>query len=199
MIDQPNSDRKTHLAAWLRNSVSATTMLLAFAATALLGWFLWYSGTPLQTPKVPYRIMSLQLACDASHANEILNSWGTMARPLAFRQTLWDFLFIPAYSYLLFGIAETSARYARGRNRPRLARYAGYAGIAGLLAGGFDIFENFGLLTMLRFDAADPVPLLTSVCAVAKFLLIGIALVGALAISAVARSAKISRPMNISA
>jgi len=169
-----------HLARWRRSSAETAAPLVALLATLILAVFLSWAGKELRNDDAPRGGLSLQFAwhddCAKPHcASKIVGSWHAR-KGAATVQVLADFPFIVAYAYLLFAFANAAARDAGNRNRPQLARFSKYAALAGLLAGAFDVVENFGLLTMLWLTPQQPLPLLTSLVASAKFALIGIAL-----------------------
>jgi hypothetical protein len=153
------------LIATLRHSVGTPAPLIALVATILLGGLLWCGDVAFKNAGV-MSIVSLELAWRTEDAQKILNSWATVD-PV--RQILWDFLFIIAYSYLLFALGTIVARDANYRNRPSLARIADCAALAGLLAGVCDVLENFGMLLTIGIGAHQPVPFLTSLFARTKF------------------------------
>ena len=169
------------LVASLRDFVRAPTLLIAVVATILLAWFLSSDGAALQNAMAPRGIVSLELACTTDGAQGIVDSWKD-AHPV--RQILWDFPFIVAYAYSLFGFGTLAARYADHRGRPGFAKIAGWAALAGPLAGACDVLENSGMLWTIGSGAQGPVPHLTSLFATVKFSLIVVSLVMSLVVSA---------------
>jgi hypothetical protein len=151
----------------LRDSVRTPAPLIALVATILLGGLLWCGDVAFKHAHA-MSIVSLELAWRTEDAQKILDSWATV-HPV--RQILWDFLFIIAYSYLLFALGTIVARDANYRHRPLLASIASYAALAGLLAGACDVLENFGMLLTIRIGPHQPVPFLTSLFASTKFFL----------------------------
>jgi hypothetical protein len=167
------------LVAWLRDSVRTPTLLIALVATLLLAWFLSSDGADLTNAMAPRGIVSLELACTTDGAQGIVDSWKD-AHPV--RQILWDFPFIVAYAYSLFGFGTLAARYANNRGRPGLAKIAGWAALAGLLAGACDVLENSGMLWTIGIGARQPIPHLTSLFATVKFSLIVASLIVSLVV-----------------
>jgi hypothetical protein len=161
--------------ARLRNSAARTfAPLIALIATLALSLFLGHQGALL-----PSGAISLQRAWDSETATKIVQSWSAL-KSQATAQVLWDFLFIVAYSYLLFAFGSAAARDAGNRGQPRLARFATCAAAAGLLAGCCDVIENIGLLTMIWLMTEQPLPALTWLASSAKFSLIGFSFLASL-------------------
>lgn len=156
--------------ALLRNSATSTIApLIALIVTLVLGFCLFRADARLKPPGI-----KLQQAWTSSAAAAIINRWKANGQAdNAARQVLLDFLFIAAYAYLLFAFGSAAARDAGNRGLPWLAEIAGYGAVAGLVAGVLDIVENVGLLTMIWWTTAKPIPLLTSLASTGKFALIG--------------------------
>lgn len=156
--------------ATLRSSTSTIAPLAALVVTLALGLYLFQAGAKLHPEAI-----SLQRAWTSSTAEEIVQSWKTANEvDKAADQVLWDFLFIVAYAYLLFAFGHAAARDAGNRGLSRLAKIAGCGAVAGLLAGALDVVENIGLLTMIWGRTAPPIPSLTSLASLAKFILVGV-------------------------
>ena len=166
-------DAGKKLVVLLRNSVRTPAPLIALAATILLGWHLSRDGAAFKNAGA-MSIVSLELAWRTECAQKILNSW-TNVHPVP--PILLDFLFIAAYSYLLFAFGTIAARNANYRNRPRLTAIAESAALAGLVAGACDVLENFGMLLTIGVGPHQPVPFLTSLFATVKFSLVGVSLI----------------------
>ncbi len=161
--------------ARLGNTAGGTfAPLIALIATLALFLFLGHQGSLL-----PSGAISLQRSWDSETATKIVQSWSAL-RSQATAQVLWDFLFIVAYSYLLFALGSAAARDAGNRGLPRLASFATCAAAAGLLAGCCDVIENIGLLTMIWLTTQQPLPALTWLASSAKFALIGLSFLASL-------------------
>jgi hypothetical protein len=166
-----------NLVALLRRLVRTPAPLVAFVATILLGGLLSLGDVTFKKAGA-MSIVSLELAWRTECAQKILNSWINV-HPVP--PILLDFLFIAAYSYLLFAFGTIAARDADYRNRSRLAEIAGCAALAGLVAGACDVVENFGMLLTIGIGAHQPVPFLTSLFATVKFLLVVVSFMVSLA------------------
>jgi len=133
-----------------------------------------------------FGIMDFELAFTAAQIANIFNAWNAV--PGVFQEQLlgvyldW-FLYIPCYVIFLCGLILLLIRKFEGKMQTiGLALF-----ITPLLAGIFDIVENFGLLTMLNDTAlymsgtaSDLIPMITSICASVKFILLLIAIIFAL-------------------
>ena len=161
-------DRGTNPVALLRRSVRTPAPLLSLVATILLGGLLSLGDATFKKAGA-MSIVSLELAWRTEDVRKILNSWANV-HPVP--PILLDFLFIAAYSYLLFAFATVAARDAKYRNRPGLAEMGGHAALAGLVAGVCDVLENFGMLLTIGIGVHQPVPFLTSIFATVKFSLV---------------------------
>jgi hypothetical protein len=166
-------DSGKNLIALLHRSVRTPAPLVAFIATPLLGWLLSLGDGTFKKAGA-MSIVSLELAWRTECAQTILDSWTTV-HPVP--PILLDFLFIAAYSYLLFAFGTIAARNANYRDRPRLAEIAESAALAGLVAGACDVFENFGMLLTIGIGPHQPLPFLTSLFATVKFSLVGVSFI----------------------
>jgi hypothetical protein len=116
-------------------------------------------------------IVPFELTGGQDRAEEILAEWGEEGQDAA-RESLWiDFGFLLAYGTFLT-LALLSVRdLARERGWRRLAAIGGVAVSFGALAAAFDALENVCLLLTLD-DAGAAFPLLATIFAVCKFILL---------------------------
>jgi len=148
----------------------------AVAAALILMTLLWDQGAPLSNRVAPSGIVSLELAWSSHNADRIIKSWSRIHQT-AICQVKLDFPFIVSYALALLFFGLWASGRARQNHSPRLARAAELAAWGGLLAGAFDILEDVGLLLMLNGRSTSVLAIGTSLCAVVKFVLIGVGLV----------------------
>lgn len=121
-------------------------------------------------------IVPFELTGGQDRADEILAEWGEEGRDAA-RESLWiDFGFLLAYgAFLTFALAAVRDM-ARGRGWRRLSRIGGAVVSFGALGAAFDALENTCLL--LTLDGSGAIfPLLATIFAACKFVLLTIAIV----------------------
>lgn len=120
-------------------------------------------------------IVPFELSGGQDRADEILAEWGEDGRDAA-REQLWiDYGFMLAYGSLL-GLAAAAVRdLSRRRGLQRLARVGRIAIWLGPLAACFDALENACLLLTLG-GAGAAFPLLATIFAACKFLLLAAAI-----------------------
>ena len=125
-------------------------------------------------------MVPFELTGGQDRADEILAEWGEDGRDGA-RQSLWiDFGFLLAYGTFL-SLALAAARdLARGRDWRRLATVGGVVVSFGALGAGFDALENICLLLTIEGSGAA-FPLLATIFASCKFVLLSVAIVYLLA------------------
>ena len=168
-------DRVRHLAT--KNGFGA----IALIVTVGMGAYLRYQGHDLRTTEAPSGIVSLELACAASKAADIIRSWAGDKHQIAVDQVLFDFIFILGYACFGLYLGFKAADRARGRGVMRLARAAAAAGIGALAAGVLDCLENIGLLLMLGGHVSPATAFFTSLFATTKFALLAVAAIVVLA------------------
>ncbi len=120
-------------------------------------------------------IVPFELTGGQDRADEILSEWGEDGRDAA-RESLWiDFGFLVAYgSFLTLALAAVRD-LARDRGWRRLAAIGGVVFSFGALGAAFDALENVCLLlTLDRAGAAFP--LLATIFAACKFILLAVAI-----------------------
>jgi hypothetical protein len=120
-------------------------------------------------------MVTFELTGGQERADEILAEWGDDGQDAA-REQLWiDFGFLLAYgSFLTFALAAIRD-LARNRGWARLAAIGGVVAYFGALGAGFDALENVCLLLTLD-GARAALPLLATIFATGKFLLLAVAI-----------------------
>jgi hypothetical protein len=118
-------------------------------------------------------IVPFELTGGQDRADEILAEWDEEGRSAA-RESLWiDFVYMLAYG-TFFTLALAATRdLARERGWQRLAWVGQRIVLFGALSAGFDALENICLLLTLD-DAGAAFPLLATVFATCKFILIAV-------------------------
>lgn len=121
-------------------------------------------------------IVPFELTGGEDRAQEILAEWGEEGRSAA-RQSLWiDFAYLLAYGTFLTLALAATRDLARERGWQRLAWFGQRIVLFGALSAGFDALENiFLLITLDNPDSAFP--LLATVFASCKFVLLAVAIV----------------------
>jgi hypothetical protein len=116
-------------------------------------------------------IVSFELTGGEDRADEILAEWGEEGQDAA-RESLWiDFGFLIAYGTFLTLALAATRDLARERGWPRLANLGRAVVFFGVLGAAFDALENICLLLTLD-DAGKAFPLLATVFATCKFILL---------------------------
>lgn len=120
-------------------------------------------------------MIPFELTGGQDRAGEILAEWGEEGRDAA-RESLWiDFGFLLAYgAFLTLALAATRDLAGR-RGRRRMAAVGAAIVSFGALGAGFDALENICLLLTLD-GAGAAFPLLATIFASVKFLLLAIAI-----------------------
>jgi hypothetical protein len=113
----------------------------------------------------PEEMVRLQFAGSESQARAIVANWSpTEALDMAFLQGV-DNVHLLAYGLLLATAAVWAGRQFRGR----AARWAPVVAWMGPAAALFDVFENVGMIVMIRGHVDAPVPTITTTFAGAKY------------------------------
>jgi hypothetical protein len=122
------------------------------------------------------RMTTFELSGGQDRADEILSEWGEDGQDAA-REQLWiDFGFLLAYGTFLTLALAAVRDLARDRGWRRLAAIGAVVVSFGALGAGFDALENVCLLLTLG-GAGAAFPLLATIFASCKFLLLAIAIV----------------------
>lgn len=125
-------------------------------------------------------MVSFELTGGQDRADEILGEWGDEGQDAA-REQLWiDFGFMLAYGIFLTLAVAAVRDLARDRGWRRLAAIGAVVVYFGALGAGFDALENVCLLLTLD-GAGAALPLLATIFASCKFLLLTTAIVYLLA------------------
>lgn len=132
-------------------------------------------NVPLRTPAAPQGIVSFELTWNSATAQRMLASWDQTARLYAALSIGLDYLFMYAYGVLAWSLMRLRAMALAHAGRPRLAhalRSLSFAAWAAILC---DAVENAAMWRML-LEPVAPWPLLASVLATLKFILLGLLL-----------------------
>lgn len=120
-------------------------------------------------------MVPFELTGGQGRADEILVEWGEGGQDAA-RESLWiDFGFLFAYGAVLTLALAATRDLARRRDWRRMAAAGAAIASFGALAAGFDALENICLLLTLD-GAGAALPLLATIFASLKFLLLAVAI-----------------------
>jgi hypothetical protein len=120
-------------------------------------------------------MVTFELTGGQDRADEILSEWGEDGQDAA-RESLWiDFGFLVAYGTFLTLALAAVRDLARQRGWRRLAAIGGVVVSFGALGAAFDALENICLLLTLD-GAGAAFPLLATIFATCKFVLLTIAI-----------------------
>lgn len=127
-------------------------------------------------------IVGFELAGSEQRAAEILADWGEEGQDAA-RLSLWlDFPYLLAYGAFLALAALALGDAAARRGWARLARLGRPAAVLAAGAAALDVAENVFLLIVLGGDGGSAAPVLATVFATAKFVLLAAVLAYALTV-----------------
>lgn len=119
-------------------------------------------------------IINLEFASNTLKTDAIMKSWnpanGINNLEAAKTNTYYDFIFLFFYAGFLFLACKKIAELNKNKFGLRIANGA-------LLAGLFDVVENFGMLYTLSGNSNNYIALLTAIFAGIKFLLVIIVLI----------------------
>jgi hypothetical protein len=120
-------------------------------------------------------IVPFELTGGEDRAEEIMAEWGEKGQDAA-RESLWiDFGYLLAYGAFLTLALVATRDLARDRGWRRMAMIGGVVVTFGALGAGFDALENICLLLTLD-GAGAAFPLLATIFASCKFLLLAVAI-----------------------
>jgi hypothetical protein len=120
-------------------------------------------------------MVPFELTGDQDRADEILTEWGEAGQDAA-RESLWiDFGFLLAYGAFLTLALAAARDLARERGWRRLGAIGGVVVSFGALVAAFDALENVCLLLTLD-GAGAAFPLLATIFAACKFILLAVAI-----------------------
>ena len=137
-------------------------------------------GKSLSTKETPNGILAIEFAKNTAEVNKLLKAWATPLPTgetnieVAQKQTSFDYLYLIFYSGFLFLLNKYISKNAPSQNK-----WLMFAAIAGLLAGVFDIIENYHFMASLSGHATDTIAQITSYSAKLKFTLIGFSILTA--------------------
>jgi hypothetical protein len=121
-------------------------------------------------------MVAFELTGGQDRADEILAEWGEKGQDAA-RESLWiDFGFLLAYGTFLTLALAAVRDLARERGWRRLATFGGAIVSFGALGAAFDALENTCLLLTLD-DAGAAFPVMATIFATCKFVLLTVAIV----------------------
>lgn len=150
-------------------------MWLALALSSGCFVALQIINAQLCTHATPQGIVSFELTWNSATAQRMLDSWDQRARLYAALSIGLDYLFMYAYGALAWSVMRLRAMALDHVQRPRLAhacRSLSFAAWAAILC---DAVENVAMWRML-FGPVAPWPLLASILATIKFVLLGLLL-----------------------
>ena len=138
---------------------------VGFALSALLAIALLLINQLLHTPQAPQGIVNLQLAGNAAHTRDILQSWSPQQQAWARISLLLDFLLVALYSATLFLLTHHLLK-----DRPGVRERTAGRWVLTLfaLAAVSDCVENLLLLNNLK-DPDDLASLVVAFSALVKF------------------------------
>ena len=121
----------------------------------------------------PMGIVSLELAPTPEKAKDLVHFWqqeGLMGK--AYRNILWDYLFIPFYMLFFYSLCGSISVRLKGPG----AKWGVLLAFGALMAGILDVLENCLMLLTLSKTPNTYITILTSIFASAKFLLLALCL-----------------------
>jgi len=164
---------KLHRVPHLRR---CTTWLIVLGlATVVFNLILIWIDSRLKATGGP-GIVGLEFAGSLETVREIQAEWGRHGEYLA-RISLWiDFGFMASYGAFFALACMTVRDFATGRGLVRIAAVGVVAPVCAAGAAVFDLVENTLWLLVLGGHLGEPAPLIATVCASLKFLLIAVAI-----------------------
>jgi hypothetical protein len=149
-------------------------MIVTGIAALLLLWAMSPAEDRMKDSGGP-GMVPFELTSGQERADEILAEWGEEGQDAA-REQLWiDFAFLLAYGAFLTLALRATRDLAGSRGWRRLAAIGGVAVLLGALSAGFDALENICLLLTLS-GAGAALPLLATIFAACKFILLAAAI-----------------------
>jgi hypothetical protein len=152
------------------------TLLIGLGlATIAFNLFLAWLDSRLKNTGGP-SILGLEFAGSLGRVEEIEAEWGGHGEYLA-RISLWlDFAFMATYAAFFALACATVRDFAAERGLRRLAAVGVVTPACAVGAALFDVAENVLWLLVLGGHLGEPAPLVATVCASVKFLLIAVAI-----------------------
>ncbi len=145
-----------------------TFIVLATLTVILLG-----VQTVLDRALAPHGIVALELAGTPERAAMVMMGWGNEGMVVAAFGLGLDYLFALAYAATLAMACQALAGRSSGAIWRRLGIWLAWGSLA---AGALDMLENTAIARMLLTGQLAPWATVSAACAVAKFLLVGLAL-----------------------
>lgn len=132
-------------------------------------------GRPLVGEAAPAGIVSYELAGNLDQARRILDAWGSEAQVYAGLNLGLDYLFLIAYP-IAIGLGCLLVSQPSRSGPGRLVKVGALLGWALLAAGALDALENYALIRLLLGSGNPLWPAVARVCAIPKFLIVGVGL-----------------------
>jgi len=157
-------------------SKTLLAILLLSIAVAVIPWITMRNIDARLTENPPNNgIVAFELARSAENAQEMINGWGPELSILARKSIRVDFIFIPAYAFLIFSVTMLISLLLGGAPSLWVRRAAFLPFVAGLA----DVVENAFLLLILKspHDIPDLYPNVAAWCATVKFGLLALVVV----------------------
>jgi hypothetical protein len=148
-------------------------LLLVFASALMI--VQQALGSPLITQAAPSGIVSFELAGSLFNARQMLESWVPTGRVYAGLSLGTDYLFIVAYSSAIsLGCVLTLRRFVK---RASFLSVMGVVLAWGIYCAAlFDSVENYALIQTLLGAEQSLWPELARICAIPKFVIVGLGL-----------------------
>ena len=140
--------------------------LVAFAVLGAI-------NEPLETEAAPNGIVSLQVCGLNGSCSAVLQSWGTAQREQAMLSLGFDYLFLVLYPTVI----AASLFLLAPRLRAPIARATAMLAWLVIGAGVADAVENYLLVQVLRTGEESMYALSAALLAIAKFCVLGVALI----------------------
>lgn len=135
-------------------------------------------------------IIAFELAGTTEKTQRILTVWKEPGRRAARQNIHADFVFIPGYAAILFGLAWAPANWLGSHTWHWAGGVSRVVAVLGIVAGAFDVVEDVYLLRVLRStdtSGIQPAATWARRAAIAKFALILVVLIWFLMFAAPAR------------
>ncbi len=158
---------------WLPVAEQPRAFVVLLALTIALLIAEQITGAPLTTDAAPSGIVSFELAGALPVAQSILASWDATARVYAGLNLGLDFLFIAAYASCI-GLGCVLVARNLARQSTRVASIGSVLAWALWLAALLDCIENYALIQLLLGSQQAAFAAIAQMCAVPKFLIVGL-------------------------
>jgi hypothetical protein len=162
------------------NEQRRVIFIIGFVMTIAVMISLNISGKALSTPEVPSGIITYEFAADEDDVRDIFHSWAehepepSQYKVIAGFNLGLDFLYLPAYSTTIaMGILWITRSLFKRRSIILAAVLLAWGQ---WVAAVLDIVENVALYKMLLDGPTGSLPQVASICALIKFILVGVGL-----------------------